>query len=402
MKFAHLADCHIGSWRDPKLNHVSTEAFCKAIDSAINHNVDFIVIAGDLFNTSVPGIDRLKEATKKLKELKDKNIAVYLIAGSHDFSPSGKTMLDVLEHAGLCVNVAKGKEFEGKLKLEFTVDKKTGAKITGIIGKRGGLEKGFYEDLYRDNLENEGGFKIFIFHSLISELKPKEFEHVDSHPLSLLPKNFNYYAGGHPHFVSHKTMEGYGIIAYPGPLFPNNFRELEKLEHGGFYIYEDGKVTWEPIRIYNTSPIIIKAEHKTAEQVEQDLLAEIKGKEFINTIITLRVEGTLSAGKPSDIHFKEIVQQIYDKGAYFIMRNTTALLSKEYEEIKIDASTIDDVEDRLVKEHLGQLKISGITEKEHDLTKSLMKILTAARDEGEKVADFEKRVKSEIMKVIEL
>ena len=72
MKFAHLADCHIGSWRDPKLNHISTEAFCKAIDCAVQHHVDFIIIAGDLFNTSVPGIDRLKKATKKLKELKDK------------------------------------------------------------------------------------------------------------------------------------------------------------------------------------------------------------------------------------------------------------------------------------------------------------------------------------------
>ena len=107
MKFAHLADCHIGSWRDPRLNNISTEAFIKAIDLSIENNVNFIIIAGDLFNTSLPGIDKLKDVTIKLKELKDKNIPVYLIAGSHDFSPSGKTMLDVLEKAGLFINVAK-------------------------------------------------------------------------------------------------------------------------------------------------------------------------------------------------------------------------------------------------------------------------------------------------------
>ncbi|MCK4522256.1 MAG: metallophosphoesterase, partial [Nanoarchaeota archaeon] len=99
MKFAHLADCHIGSWRDPKLRDVNTKAFIKAVDICIEKNVDFILISGDLFNTSLPAIDNLKQAVIKLKELKDKNISVYIIAGSHDFSPSGKTILDVLEHA---------------------------------------------------------------------------------------------------------------------------------------------------------------------------------------------------------------------------------------------------------------------------------------------------------------
>ena len=85
MKFAHLADCHIGGWRDPKLRNIAAKAFEKAIDSCIEKNVDFILIAGDLFNTSLPSVDGLKLAVKKLKELKDKNIPVYLIAGSHDF-----------------------------------------------------------------------------------------------------------------------------------------------------------------------------------------------------------------------------------------------------------------------------------------------------------------------------
>ena len=35
IKFAHFADCHIGSWRDPKLRDASTKAFVKAIDLAI-------------------------------------------------------------------------------------------------------------------------------------------------------------------------------------------------------------------------------------------------------------------------------------------------------------------------------------------------------------------------------
>src|SRR3989338_1319341 len=142
MKFAHLADCHIGAWRDPKLRAVSNKAFEIAIDKCIEEKVDFVLISGDLFNTSLPSIDSLRIAAAKFRELKDNDIPVYAIAGSHDFSPSGKTLIDVLESAGLLVNVVKGRIVESvtennnddnnkttgttasnsKLLLNFTVD----------------------------------------------------------------------------------------------------------------------------------------------------------------------------------------------------------------------------------------------------------------------------------------
>jgi len=135
MKFAHIADCHIGSWRDPKLKNSSTTAFLRAANRCIEKQVDFILISGDLFNTSFPPLDNLKFVAGKLRVLKEKNIPVYLIAGSHDFSPSGKTILSVLEEAGLVVNVFKGNVDENKkLHLKFVTDSKTGAKIVGIIG----------------------------------------------------------------------------------------------------------------------------------------------------------------------------------------------------------------------------------------------------------------------------
>jgi hypothetical protein len=204
MKFAHLADCHIGSWRDDKLKDISTRVFSKAIEQCIERKVDFVLIAGDLFNTSLPSIDLLKEVVTKLKSLSENNIPVYIIPGSHDFSPSGKTMLDVLENAGLLTNVVKGEIQEGKLKLNFTVDKKTGAKITGLLGKKGMLDKIYYENLMHENLEQEPGYKIFMFHTALSEFKPNDMEHMEAQPLSLLPKNFNYYAGGHVHYIFQK------------------------------------------------------------------------------------------------------------------------------------------------------------------------------------------------------
>src|SRR3989344_5869468 len=108
MKYAHLADLHLGSWREQKMRDLSLQAFMKAIDDCVSQKVDFILFSGDLFNTSLPSLDTLKLVTKKLKELQEQQIPIYAIAGSHDFSPSGKTMLDVLENAGLLKNVCKG------------------------------------------------------------------------------------------------------------------------------------------------------------------------------------------------------------------------------------------------------------------------------------------------------
>ena len=401
MKFAHLADCHIGSWRDPKLKDISTVAFQKAIDKCMEENVDFILISGDLFNTSLPRIDNLKTVVGTFKQLKEKNIQVYIIPGSHDYSPSGKTMLDVLENAGLFINVVKGEEIDGKLKLNFTIDKKTGAKITGMLGKRYSLEKEYYKNLILDNLENEDGYKIFMFHSGIDELKPEDMQNIITQPLSLLPKNFNYYAGGHVHIVKDTKIEGYGTIAYPGPLFPNSFSELEKLETGGFYIIEDDKLRWEPIKVYNIHKIILNCDGKNPEQIYDEIINGIKDKEFINTIFLIRLHGSLASGKPYDIDCKDIFQKLYDKSAYFVMKNTNALTTKEFEEIKIDTKSTEDAEAAIIKEHLGQIKLKDMNiEKEEGLIKDLMKLLSTEKQEGETNPDFEKRVKDEVSKVL--
>lgn len=397
MKFAHMADCHIGGWRESKLTEFSLKSFLKACDKCIEAKVDFIIIAGDLFNSPLPTIDQLKSVVKKIKKLNDSEIKIYLVPGSHDFSSSGKTILDVLENAGLIINVSKGIFDNERYKLKFIIDEKTGAKITGIGGRKGTLEKEFFEKLIKSNLEQEKGFKIFIFHTAVDELKGNEFENVDSTPLKTLPKNFNYYAGGHIHYIFEKKIENYGIIAYPGPLVPNNFKEIEDLERGGFYIYDNGKISYEPIQIYNVFKIKIDCNDKTPEQIQHEINEKIDKKEFINTIVTIRLFGTLKLGKTSDIKFKQIFKKLKEKGVHVILKNISALISPELEEIKTTKKTVKEVEENLITSHLGQIKIEDMNiETEEDLTKELIKILDVEKEEGEKVIDFERRLKSEL------
>lgn len=391
MKFAHLSDCHIGGWREDTLRDINLKSFEKAIDICTEQHVGFVIIAGDLFDTALPSIDILKQTAKILNKLKEYDIPIYVIPGSHDFSASGKTMLDVLENAGLIINVMK---FENN-KLQFTIDR-TGVKLTGMYGKKGGLEIADYEKLEKKHLEDEEGFKIFLFHTLIDELKPKEFEMIEATPINLLPKNFNYYAGGHPHFVYSKHYKDYGIISYPGPIYPNNFQELEKLKHGGFYIIDvkdsNIEVKHIPLNIIETVSYYINAENKTPKEIEKEILNLVK--DYENKIITLRIEGCLSSGKISDINFKLILSNF--KEAYHVLKNTSKLTTKEFIESSVDIRSVDDIEISIIKEHVKQ----SIFKEE-----KICQIITALdkeKFEGEKNTDFESRIIKEASTIIEI
>ncbi len=417
MKYAHLADLHLGSWRDPQMRDLSTKAFLSAMDSCIQQQVDFILFAGDLFNTSLPSFDTLKMVTKKLRELKDRKIPLYVIAGSHDFSPSGKTMIDVLEQARLLKNVCRGTvdPQTKQLRLSFTIDPKTGAKMTGMLGKKGQLDRSYYENLHLENLEKELGYKIFMFHTSVTELKPKHLDNIESQPVSFLPKGFQYYAGGHLHHPTTIEIPEYGTLTYPGALFPNNFAEIEKYSHGGYnlvtvhsekredassLINQQQTVQWFPVIVAPHHKLILDCSHKSPDIVTFEILDFFKDKELANSIITLRLTGTLAGGKPTDINFREILSQLQGRGAYFIMKNTAQLNASEFAEIKI-APGEENLEDELIREHLQQNKLFD-AETEFHVTKQLLLAMNTSKKEGETVTDFQARVESEVNKLLNL
>ena len=405
MKFAHLADLHLGSWREEKMRHLSTKAFITAIDQCISQRVDFILFAGDIFNTYLPSVDTLKIVTQKLKELQMKHIPLYVIAGSHDFSPSGKTMIEVLEKAGLVINVCKGfiEPETQELHLTFTLDEKTEAKITGIIGRKGQLDKIYYQNLHRENLEKEPGFKIFMFHTTLSEMKPKHLEQMEAQPVSFLPKGFDYYAGGHIHHPTKIELPEYGILTYPGALFPNNFAEIEKYHQGGYYLItvEDGapSVEWLPVEVIKHQTFTADCSEKNSEAVALNILNHFRDQDLTDTIITIRLQGMLETGKVSEINFNEIVQKLYSQGAFFIMKNTAKLTSREFEEILLPQRDPEMIEEEIIREHLQQIKVFD-QEKEFHLAKSLLQTLNTSKKEGETVTDFHDRIESEADKII--
>jgi len=355
VKFAHLSDCHLGAWRNELLNQMGYDAFKQAINKILEEEVDFAIISGDLFDISNPKVDVVDLAVKELKKLQDKNIPVYGIMGSHDFSPSDNSMIRPLISAGLFIDVSKGDIVdEKKLKLHFTQDSKTKIKLTGLRARKRSLEIEDYKRLIQENLEDEKGIKIFVLHTMMSELKPIEFKDMESAPKSLLPQNFAYYAGGHLHkTVPEILREGdqtlvvdeRNKIIYPGSLYPTNFRELEKYQYGGFCIISgdidiesqssDFKVKFIPIKPIEILSLVIDCTNKTVIESLDHIEQKISGISAEDKIVTVRIIGSLTAGRTYEIKTNEITTQLRNKGALDVLINKNALTSKEYTPISV-------------------------------------------------------------------
>lgn len=108
--FIHIADTHLGYEQygvRERFNDFS-RTFWDIIDDAINRKVDFMVIAGDLFNKRAIDALTLIHAIEGLRRLKEKNIPVVAIEGNHDRSyyRDGISWLQFLCHQGYLVLLA--------------------------------------------------------------------------------------------------------------------------------------------------------------------------------------------------------------------------------------------------------------------------------------------------------
>ena len=286
MKFSHIADSHLGGWRQPELQELNLESFRKAIEISIDEGAEFILFSGDLFDSPFPSIEILKETFAEFKKIKEAGLKAYIIAGSHDYSVSGKTFLDVLEKAGFC-QICKYNETEEEIILEPSTHKS--CYIYGYPGKKSGLEVQSLKKV-KINEPYSNYFRILMLHTTIKEAIADI--PIDSIPLTDLPKA-DYYALGHIHMDFEQEIEGKPAI-YGGPTFPNNFKELEELKYGRFYIIDvEGytKVTKKEIKLKETE--LVEIELDDALKGTEIILNELEKRELKDKIVLLKIKGVL-------------------------------------------------------------------------------------------------------------
>ncbi|MBD3247476.1 hypothetical protein GF378_02545 [Candidatus Pacearchaeota archaeon] len=385
VRFAHISDVHLGGWKQEPLRNLNFQSFQKAVSKCIDANLDFVIIVGDLFDSAYPPIEILKKTFAEFRRLKEAKIPCFIIAGSHDYSVSGKTFLDVLEKAGFCKNVTNFEMDEEKKIIYLNPVVHQGVAMYGYPGKKSGLE---IEDLRKIKLQDSPGmFKIFMLHTTID--KAKGTLPIDAIEVDKLPQA-DYYALGHLHIDFQ-----YENFVYPGPVFPNNFQELEDLQEGGFYIVDtesDNKLQKVNLK---TKPIeSVEIEIKNALTATEKILSELNKRQLQDKIILLRVKGDLEKGKHSDIKFRKIQEYLEDKGAYFMLKNTHDLNVKELE-MEMDISDSENIEEETI-EKFSEKNPSDF----NSLIPELMSALSLEKQEDEKNNIFTSRLLEGAKKVL--
>ena len=399
-KFAHMSDIHIGAFRQPELRALVLDAFEKAVDRCISEKVSFIVLAGDIFDSNIPDLSSVRRAAEKMKQAIDSGIRFYAIYGSHDFSPNYSSIVDVLNGAGMFTKAEEMSNSGGRVSLSFVRDP-SGAKICGISGRKLSIDRDAYAVLDKEKLEEEVGFKIFVFHGAIEELKPPALEQMEAMPLSSLPAGFDYYAGGHVHNHQLRSLPGHANVAFPGPLFATDYSELLQLARGeerGFYMvgFEQriSMVEFVPIRVCDVVEICYSAHGKSSSQAAKELIALVSEAEIGGKVTLLTVEGELSEGKTSDIDFATVRKRLAASAPLVVLINNSRLTSREQVRQTGPPTPVHITERQVFEKEISRVKseepkLRG--EKGVSLAIDLLRTLKEGKKENETRSAFEER-----------
>ncbi|MCU0524573.1 MAG: DNA repair exonuclease [Elainella sp. Prado103] len=311
-KFLHVADVHLGF--DRYDNKTRTQDFFYAFHDAleryaVGEQVDFVLIAGDLFEHRTIQPATLNQAQYCLQELQKAGIPVLAIEGNHDNRPYGtKTnWLRYLADWGLLIllepgNVVAGEPFYTAWngRSGGYIDLECGVRVLGSSWYGTSAPKAIEQitEAMQD-LPPSPGFNILMFHhGMEGQIARYQGALRYSDVLPLRQAGVDYLALGHIH--KNYSLEGW--IFNPGSVEANSIEE--SIYDRGVYLVtlDQADIHAELKRDYQQRSIVrLRLEttgQETTEEVEARAVALIeqalpKIQPETQPIVELRIEGSV-------------------------------------------------------------------------------------------------------------
>lgn len=227
--FLHISDIHLNksfATKDDQLRktlkrHVR-KTFQNAVAYALEHDLDALVIAGDLYDHWHLSVSENKFIQEQFEILNQKDISVFYASGNHDYTSYDSPLRKITYPK----NVFTFFEETPKV-IDFTSKSGQSYKIVGC----GHVLEQEHRNLVKDF---PIGMDLGIVHCTIASplLSGDEGQYLPSTLETLTSKAYGYFALGHVH--NHGYLDQNNTIAYAGVLQGLNRNETH--EKGGYHV----------------------------------------------------------------------------------------------------------------------------------------------------------------------
>ncbi|PLS03010.1 metallophosphoesterase family protein [Neobacillus cucumis] len=292
ISFIHAADLHLDSpmvglkhLPENIFNRVKESTFTalkKLTSAAIERQVDFVIIAGDIYDGEDRSIRAQARFRKEMEKLNDEKIPVYIVHGNHDHLNGSWVNLDMPKNVHV---------FNSKVETKV-LQTKSGATVH-LYGFSYGTRH-VYDRKIDEYCKLDGAdYHIGILHG--NESAGTEHDNYAPFTLKdLIQKNFDYWALGHIHKRAVLSLA-------PTIIYPGNIQGRNKKESGskGFY-YVDFKDSEAQLDFIEASDIIwedVTVDAATAVSFDdlyhlcQSAINTVR-KERIGTLLSLTLKNT--------------------------------------------------------------------------------------------------------------
>lgn len=354
MKFLHIADVHLDS---PflGLSFLPSELFCqiknaiqlsfeKAVNFAIDNDVDLVLLAGDTFDSIHPTPQSKIFFANQIKRLVDRQIQVVMVLGNHDYSQIDDLLLNESPYFKI---IGSNEQIE---QVDFMTKSQYKYRVVGFSYQHNHITE---DIIAKYPPKSTLIYTIGLAHAGMKQSSVDQNNYAPFTLNEVKDLNYDYFALGHIHLRQVLSQEPW--IVYSGNL---QGRHVNEKDAKGFYFGQvDEQSQNTQLQFIDVSPIVwqtvdlildepFKSTTKLCTKI-QNLLADnnlrptlftvnIIGAELLSDAqLDMLNDKSMYEELSNNLQYHSLLVKVYYKHRDFIALNATdrALFAKAAEEI---------------------------------------------------------------------
>lgn len=354
MKFLHIADVHLDS---PflGLSFLPSELFCqiknaiqlsfeKAVNFAIDNDVDLVLLAGDTFDSIHPTPQSKIFFANQIKRLVDRQIQVVMVLGNHDYSQIDDLLLNESPYFKI---IGSNEQIE---QVDFMTKSQYKYRVVGFSYQHNHITE---DIIAKYPPKSTSIYTIGLAHAGMKQSSVDQNNYAPFTLNEVKNLNYDYFALGHIHLRQVLSQEPW--IVYSGNL---QGRHVNEKDAKGFYFGQvDEQSQNTQLQFIDVSPIVwqtvdlildepFKSTTKLCAKI-QNLLADnnlrptlftvnIIGAELLSDAqLDMLNDKSMYEELSNNLQYHSLLVKVYYKHRDFIALNATdrALFARAAEEI---------------------------------------------------------------------